>query len=42
MLITTILCYLQASLEAQLVKYMPAMQEISVQFLGQEDPLEKE
>ena len=31
----------QASLVAQLVKSPPAMQEIPVQFLGQEDPLEK-
>ena len=31
-----------ASLVAQLVKNMPAMQETWVQFLGQEDPLEKE
>ena len=31
----------QASLIAQLVKNLPAMQETSVQFLGQEDPLEK-
>ena len=30
-----------ASLVAQLVKNLPAMQEILVQFLGQEDPLEK-
>ena len=30
-----------ASLVAQLVKNLPAMQETSVQFLGQEDPLEK-
>ena len=30
-----------ASLIAQLVKNPPAMQEILVQFLGQEDPLEK-
>ena len=29
------------SLIAQLVKHLPAMQEIPVQFLGQEDPLEK-
>ena len=27
---------------AQLVKNLPAMQETQVQFLGQEDPLEKE
>ena len=31
-----------ASLIAQLVKYLPAMQETQVQPLGQEDPLEKE
>ena len=31
-----------ASLVAQLVKNMPAMQETWVQFLGQEDRLEKE
>ena len=30
-----------ASLRAQLVKNPPAMQEAEVQFLGQEDPLEK-
>ena len=30
-----------ASLIAQLVKKLPAMQEIPVQFLGREDPLEK-
>ena len=28
-------------LMAQLVKYLPAMQEAQVQFLGCEDPLEK-
>ena len=33
---------LGASLKAQLVKNPPAMQESPVQFLGQEDPLEKE
>ena len=32
----------QASLVAQLVKNLPAMQETWVQFLGREDPLEKE
>ena len=32
---------LGASLIAQLVKNPPAMQETPVQFLGQEDPLEK-
>ena len=31
----------QGSLVAQLVKNPPAMQETLVQFLGQEDPLEK-
>ena len=30
-----------ASLTAQLVKNPPVMQETPVQFLGQEDPLEK-
>ena len=30
-----------ASLVAQLVKNLPAMQEIPVQFVGWEDPLEK-
>ena len=30
-----------ASLKAQLVKNLPAMQETLVRFLGQEDPLEK-
>ena len=29
------------SLVAQLIKNLPAMQETQVQFLGQEDPLEK-
>ena len=33
---------MRASLVAQLVKNLPAMQEIPVRFLGQEDPLEKE
>ena len=32
---------LRASLIAQLVKNLPAIQETPVQFLGQEDPLEK-
>ena len=32
----------RASLVAQLVKNLPAMQETWVQSLGQEDPLEKE
>ena len=31
----------RASLIAQLVKNLPAMKETPVQFLGQEDPLEK-
>ena len=31
-----------ASLVAQLVKNLPATQDTRVQFLGQEDPLEKE
>ena len=31
-----------ASLVAQLVKNLPAMQETWVRFLGQEDPLQKE
>ena len=35
----TVVC--QASLVAQLVKNLPATQETLVQFLGQEDPLEK-
>ena len=33
---------LEASLLAQLVKSLPAMQKTQVQFLGREDPLEKE
>ena len=33
---------LLASLIAQLVKNLPAVQEILVQFLGWEDPLEKD
>ena len=33
--------YFRASLVAQLVKNPPAMQETLIQFLGQEDPLEK-
>ena len=31
----------RASLVAQMIKYLPAMQETQVQSLGQEDPLEK-
>ena len=34
--------YSWASLGAQMVKNLPAMQETQVQFLGREDPLEKE
>ena len=33
---------IKASLVAQMVKRLPAMQETQVQSLGQEDPLEKE
>ena len=36
-----LLQYSWASLVVQLVKNPPAMQETPVQFLGQEDPLEK-
>ena len=36
------LSYMWASLVAQMVKHLPAMQETRVQSLGQEDPLEKE
>ena len=31
-----------SSMVAQMVKYLPAMQETQVQSLGREDPLEKE
>ena len=34
-------CAYICSLVAQLVKNLPAMQETLVQFVGQEDPLEK-
>ena len=34
-------CTSRASLVAQMVKNLPAVQETWVQFLGQEDPLEK-
>ena len=34
--------YIGDSLVAQMVKHLPAMQETQVQFLGLEDPLEKE
>ena len=40
-LISTSLCYLGASLVAQLVKNLPAMQETWVWSLGWEDPMEK-
>ena len=36
------LAIIWASLVAQLGKNLPAMQETQVQFLGQEDPMEKE
>ena len=36
------LCKSKAFLVAPLVKNLPAVQETWVQFLGQEDPLEKE
>ena len=36
------LCFPGASLVAQRVKRLPAMQETRVRFLGREDPLEKE
>ena len=35
------LVYMWASLVAQLVKNLPAMEETLVRFLGWEDPLEK-
>ena len=38
---TKVLIYCTASLIAQLVKNLPAMQETPVRFLGWEDPLEK-
>ena len=34
--------YRMASLVAQMVKCLPAMQETWVRYLGQEDPMEKE
>ena len=34
--------FIRASLTTQLVNHLPAMQEAWVQFLGREDPLEKE
>ena len=39
---TQFLGQIQASLVAQMVKNLPAMQEIQVWFLGQEDPLEED
>ena len=33
---------MRVSLIAQLVNHLPAMQDTQVQFLGREDPLEKE
>ena len=36
-----VLRVVRASLKAQLVKNLPAMQETPVQFLGRDDPLEK-
>ena len=39
--LTVINIYKWASLIAQLVKNLPAMQETPVRFLGWEDPLEK-
>ena len=40
-LLCNLLCWLWASLVAQMVKNLPAMWETWVQSLGQEDPLEK-
>ena len=39
--ITNNVCELWASLVAQMVKNLPAKQDTQVQFLDQEDPLEK-
>ena len=41
-IIVTVYASLRATLVAQLVKNPPAMQETPVQFLGWEDPLEKD
>ena len=41
-MVSTFYCQLVASLIAQSVRNLPAMQETWVRFLGQEDPLEKE
>ena len=42
MLVALLLKIKWASLVAQLVKNLPAMQETPVQFLGQEDSLEEQ
>ena len=42
LLIPPLLSYLWASLVAQTIKRLPAVQETRVPSLGQEDPLEKE
>ena len=41
-LLASLLPSCRASLVAQLVKTLPAMQETQIRFLGWEDPLEKE
>ena len=40
--VSFVLWLCRASLLAQSVKYLPAMQETWVRFMGREDPLEKE
>ena len=40
-MIIVLILQMRASLRAQLVKNLPAMQETPVRFLGWEDPLEK-
>ena len=40
-MIIVLILQMRASLRAQLVKNLPAMQETLVRFLGWEDPLEK-
>ena len=40
-MIIVLILQMRASLRAQLVKNLPAMQETPVQFLGWEDPLKK-
>ena len=42
MYISYLLFFFRASLVAQMVKNLPAMQETQVRSLGREDPLEKE